>query len=494
MSGGGFSTFLARTLNPFEQSTSESVFTRSVSQFCFEVGAKLPLDLKEENFLRTVGNVIHLKKGTAAVRKYITRPKSCQVFRDVFWFLFCRHFQPNSHEQQDYLQNQLSQNFVSFFLSIETPRNSVLDFYPFAIAQAVFQCFYETFPASRHLFDSVFSQAVYQSVLFLLAGVRIHPVTVKCMRQQLFGEPTSTHVKKTRPTFQDVVSQALDTPSSEDRKSLVRHKQSSSKKLSVAAFQEQLSRASYIESNSSNKYSDTETDRPSVRGYETSRGDTTSRRSLSPSTSRYHLREESVTGRRSPSPPPLLDLTRSSPLAAGPSISQSNFNTSVDLDYELSVQSDLARHKDVFNMVKVSPVIQQYLRTGDTAGRKAIYMHQSGFKDMQKSFSLPALPVIPSASARKEEKEKSVFDDKTPESTMWRTSKKFEDRSKQQDGRTLRIHHNVSQLQTLLDYDSAAMMNELKHSSSSLKNPKTSKSISTRSSTTLVLPINLVMR
>lgn len=145
------------------------------------------------------------KKMLKVFKHFFLQPVTQILFEDMYWYIFCKNFQPNSEKEQEHLLKSISAQYVAivgklskknkfpvygelFFMTFH--KDVVFTIFPFALARAVCVALHGLCNGSSQLFNSAFSQQVYADVYFILYGVPACDASIRNARTALFDKPT----------------------------------------------------------------------------------------------------------------------------------------------------------------------------------------------------------------------------------------------------------------------------------------------------------------
>jgi len=145
------------------------------------------------------------KKMQKVFKHFFLQPLTQILFEKMYWYIFCKYFQPNSEAEQEDLFKAISAQYVSmigslnkknrfpvygeiFFMTFH--KDVVFRIFPFAIARTVVVALKCLCNGSNPLFNSAFSKHVYADVYHILYGVPACDASIRHARKALFDKPT----------------------------------------------------------------------------------------------------------------------------------------------------------------------------------------------------------------------------------------------------------------------------------------------------------------
>ena len=156
-----------------------------------------------------------------AFKERIFSLPALKIYTDMFWWVWCSEFQPDSEAEQARLKTLISAHYVtlvceldasaegrkralrsSSVVSARRSKDLFFKFFPFALANAVLWGFYFHFPTMRtaNLFHSEFKWRVYSDTFVLLTGVDAAPSTLRRMRETLFPDEDTRSAEERAPS------------------------------------------------------------------------------------------------------------------------------------------------------------------------------------------------------------------------------------------------------------------------------------------------------
>ena len=156
-----------------------------------------------------------------AFKQRIFSPPALKIFTDMFWWVWCSEFQPDSEAEQARLKTLISAHYVTLVCELDASahgrkralrsanvvgarrsKDLFFKFFPFALANAVIWGFYFHFPTMRtaNLFHAEFKWRVYSDTFVLLTGVDAAPSTLRRMREILFSDEDTRSAEERAPS------------------------------------------------------------------------------------------------------------------------------------------------------------------------------------------------------------------------------------------------------------------------------------------------------
>ena len=175
-------------------------------RFPFNVYAKQLLQMVAQRMLRR--KPCRARSFRKAFQARLFSDASCCMLRDLFWWVWCREFQPDAEEFAATLRARVSVQYMGILGRFDGHRNAkkvfrqgsitssrrqkdlFFQFYPYALANALSWAFHLLIPTMRiaNLFDAAFKWRLYSDVHMLLTGVDAAPSTLRVVRESLFPD------------------------------------------------------------------------------------------------------------------------------------------------------------------------------------------------------------------------------------------------------------------------------------------------------------------
>ncbi|KAF0731990.1 hypothetical protein Ae201684P_020922 [Aphanomyces euteiches] len=160
--------------------TVDSVLTSMDNISNIELNAKLLISHTIEK--------MRIIQGKKTFKRFALNDLSCTQFELIFWLVFSRIFQRNSHDEQSRLMESICSQYVKMLSALRLNKDLIFRIYPYAIAGSVCSGFHYLFPGSRHLYTNDFKHEVFVIVCELLLGLKLCPISVQMTRRQYFPE------------------------------------------------------------------------------------------------------------------------------------------------------------------------------------------------------------------------------------------------------------------------------------------------------------------
>eukprot|EP00638_Chattonella_subsalsa_P019330 CAMPEP_0117886550 /NCGR_PEP_ID=MMETSP0950-20121206/20436_1 /TAXON_ID=44440 /ORGANISM="Chattonella subsalsa, Strain CCMP2191" /LENGTH=824 /DNA_ID=CAMNT_0005743917 /DNA_START=218 /DNA_END=2693 /DNA_ORIENTATION=- len=141
-------------------------------------------------FLTYACERVDLPSGARVFRHFVLSPQSRRLFIYLYWFIHCKFFQENSEKEQEHLLGRISAIYVNILQlkALEQSKDFFFKYYPYVSAKLVFWGFFYLCPGSRHLYTGAFRKILYKEVVRLLSGVDVCPISVNVLRGKLYPD------------------------------------------------------------------------------------------------------------------------------------------------------------------------------------------------------------------------------------------------------------------------------------------------------------------
>lgn len=145
------------------------------------------------------------KKMHKVFKLFFLQPLTQALFEKMYWYIFCKYFQPDTEAEQEDLFKSISAQYVSMIGSLNKKKrfpvygelffmtfhkDVVFKIFPFALARAVVVALKCLLNGSNPLFNSAFSKRVYADVYYILYGVPACDASIRNARKSLFDKST----------------------------------------------------------------------------------------------------------------------------------------------------------------------------------------------------------------------------------------------------------------------------------------------------------------
>eukprot|EP00753_Platysulcus_tardus_P015361 PLAT4987.1.p1 GENE.PLAT4987.1~~PLAT4987.1.p1 ORF type:complete len:719 (+),score=254.99 PLAT4987.1:494-2650(+) len=170
----------------------EMAVTRGVESLVYRTGEAEPLDTLAATMLSYSTCQAHVAHPPPKLAAWMVSPSSQQLFRTVFWWTHCSHFQPDGQTEALRLQKQLGADYIVFFQQ-HRRREEFMRLYPFLLTNGVLQAFFHLCPASRHLLNDAFKADLYSAIVLLLCGMPYSDMSIFLLRKKLFPDEIVPH-------------------------------------------------------------------------------------------------------------------------------------------------------------------------------------------------------------------------------------------------------------------------------------------------------------
>jgi len=161
---------------------------RVVGQVEFTEHNKLPFDINPLALITDVGKRIRLPRaeGCRLYKSVLKSPGSCQLLTYYFWHYYCKRYLPREILQKTFL-DLLAERFVTLFWGLKNSasKDYFLEYYPYAIAEAVCSAFDANFQGSTEDFDDEFRNTVFRETRMLFNGVDSTLDSMQMRREQM---------------------------------------------------------------------------------------------------------------------------------------------------------------------------------------------------------------------------------------------------------------------------------------------------------------------
>mmetsp|Transcript_6310 Transcript_6310/g.10940 ORF Transcript_6310/g.10940 Transcript_6310/m.10940 type:complete len:355 (-) Transcript_6310:168-1232(-) len=163
--------------------------SRCVGQVEFHSPNKLPFDINPLSLLSTVSKRISLPRtdGYRSFKTNLKCPTSCQLLTYYFWSYYSKKHMTHEAFLARMFLDLLSEKFVTLFwgLSNGAAKDFFLEYYPYAIAEAVCQGFEQSFTGSRDDFTNEFKDEIFRETRMVFSGVDSTLELMQMRREQM---------------------------------------------------------------------------------------------------------------------------------------------------------------------------------------------------------------------------------------------------------------------------------------------------------------------
>jgi hypothetical protein len=163
-------------------SPNESNFNSACENVLTDASVKLLLQYAAERIV--------LPHGERTFKHFVLTQLSQQLFRYLFWFSHCQNFHRlDSLDEQESLLKLVSVKYVSLINLVgKSHKDFFFKYFPYALASAICSGFHYLFPGSRHQYKHLFKRQLYLTILQLMTGMRVCPISVHLTRMKLFPD------------------------------------------------------------------------------------------------------------------------------------------------------------------------------------------------------------------------------------------------------------------------------------------------------------------